>query len=209
MNDKQRSCFVMDRISSAADSIALGDMTEAVIYGRQEFSLMPVHAMFSCVLPSYITRGNMQGMFVFPNSLGQMSKTNKSWRLLKELQFHMRLHISGDKNAVRSSYLPALIPRLTKPLITAGAAGVDPVIQLMDSYYITREDWDSILELGLGDLSGDKLLKQIPTAAKSAFTRVYNKSVHHTPFAIESASKAAVGGKSKLKVYIYLYIFST
>ena len=40
------------------------------------------------------------------------------------------------------------------------------MIQVMDYYYLNREDWDSIMELGY-----QKLAESIPTKAKTAFTR--------------------------------------
>lgn len=52
----------------------------------------------------------------------------------------------------------------------------------MDDYYITREDWDTIVELGIGEEKGDVVLKKIPTATKSAFTRKYNSRDHPIPF---------------------------
>jgi replication factor C subunit 1 len=41
----------------------------------------------------------------------------------------------------------------------------------MDEYYLSREDWDTIVELGVGDRKDDLVLKKITTATKSAFTR--------------------------------------
>lgn len=52
----------------------------------------------------------------------------------------------------------------------------------MDDYYICREDWDTIVELGIGEQKEDVVLKKIPTATKSAFTRKYNSRDHPIPF---------------------------
>jgi replication factor C subunit 1 len=42
----------------------------------------------------------------------------------------------------------------------------------MDDYYLTKEDWDAIVELGVGDgFEQDAVLKPIAAATKSAFTR--------------------------------------
>jgi replication factor C subunit 1 len=51
---------------------------------------------------------------------------------------------------------------------------------------LTKEDWDALVEL---ILKSDEQLKQIPSAAKSAFTRTYNKSSHTVPFAIQDLKK--------------------
>jgi replication factor C subunit 1 len=63
----------------------------------------------------------------------------------------------------------------------------------MDEYYINKEDWDAILELGLGANSGDVILKMIQSSTKSAFTRTFNKTSHHTPF----AQTTSLGGGRK------------
>lgn len=53
--------------------------------------------------------------------LGQNSKQNKLSRQLGEVQIHMRLKVSGDKNEIRQSYVPALFPHIVQPLIDRGA----------------------------------------------------------------------------------------
>ncbi len=43
----------------------------------------------------------------------------------------------------------------------------------MDEYYISKEDWDTVVELGVGDYTQDTTLKKIPSATKAALTRKY------------------------------------
>ena len=50
-----------------------------------------------------------------------------------------------------------------------GAIG--EVIEKMDDYYLNREDWDTIVELGLDQWKDELVLKKIASATKSAFTR--------------------------------------
>ena len=47
---------------------------------------------------------------------------------------------------------------------------VEEVIELMDSYYLTREDFDSIKELGVGPQDEERV--NIDTQTKSTFTRL-------------------------------------
>ena len=54
--------------------------------------------------------------FFSKSQLGNISKTNKYWRLLREITLHMSLHTSGDKQVVRQAYMPVLLPRLVAPL---------------------------------------------------------------------------------------------
>ena len=109
----------------------------------------------------------------------------------------MRLRTSADRHEIRQQYLPTLWPLLVQRLETSGGdnAVVDAVIELMDSYFLTKDDWDAILELGVGaqDMDGVK----IPSQAKSAFTRRYNAASHPLPFM--KASGAAVGPAKKSK----------
>ncbi|GJJ70064.1 replication factor C subunit 1 [Entomortierella parvispora] len=181
----------IELMSKAADSLSDADLVDTMIHGSaQQWSLMPVHAAFSCVRPASFVHGGMRPgsggnfgpMMQFPSYLGQFSKASKYNRLVKEIQIRMRLKISGDKNEVRQSYLPALFPALTQPLLKQGVDAVEPLIEFMDSYYLSKEDWDTILELGIGRNDGQKVLDNIPTATKSAFTRMYNKNAHPQPF---------------------------
>ncbi|KAJ2126573.1 DNA replication factor C complex subunit Rfc1 [Coemansia sp. RSA 678] len=64
----------------------------------------------------------------------------------------------------------------------------------MDHYYLTKEHWDAMLEL---HLEGESMLKQIPTAVKSAFTREYNKGSHPIAFQ-EHAKLSAVKASASM-----------
>ena len=57
---------------------------------------------------------------------------------------------------------------------------VEDVIELMDSYYLTRDDWDNISELGVGYAEQTRL--KVEPAAKAAFTRTWNQKPHAMPF---------------------------
>lgn len=78
---------------------------------------------------------------------------------------------------MRNSYVPALRPRLLRPLAERGTDGVEEVLESLDAYGITKDDFDTIFELELLVGGAAKpALAQIPTAAKSALTRKYNQS---------------------------------
>lgn len=48
---------------------------------------------------------------------------------------------------------------------------MDTVIERMDDYFISREDWDTIVELGVDQNKDDLVLKKISTATKTSFTK--------------------------------------
>ncbi len=52
------------------------------------------------------------------------------------------------------------------------------MISTMDAYYINKEDFDSLLELGVGKQDKEQVLGKISSVVKSGFTKQYNKGTH-------------------------------
>ncbi|KAF8271701.1 replication factor RFC1 C terminal domain-containing protein [Lactarius quietus] len=175
-------------MEKAAESISDGDLIDSLIHGpEQHWTLMPTHAVLSTVRPSSFLYGPGSGYggpnaMTFPQWLGQNSKQNKLGRALGDVQIRMRLKVSSDRSEVRLSYIPAMFPLIVKPLMETGSSAVDDVIGCMDDYYISREDWDTIVELGLGEQKDEVVLKKIVTATKTALTKKYNSQDHPIPF---------------------------
>ncbi|KAI9290817.1 RFC1-domain-containing protein [Neoconidiobolus thromboides FSU 785] len=188
MNFKQKELETLDKIVHASEFISQADLIEKSIHTSQNWDLMPLHAAYSCAIPSYFMHGKMSDRYRFPSWLGQNSKTNKYNRLLKQTHLHMKVKISGDKNELRQNYLLTLNNKLTKELIKDGNNGISKTIQLMDNYYLDKEDWDTLIDLGIGSQAGSEILKGIPTSVKSAFTRTYNKQPHPTMLNVVIAS---------------------
>lgn len=107
----------------------------------------------------------------------------------------MRLKASGDRHEVRQQYLPALWNKTVKPLYDRGKDAVPDVIEFMDSYYLTKDDYDAILELGVGPMEQENW--KLETATKATFTRLYNLQSHPLPFIKASSVGNPIGGKSK------------
>lgn len=59
---------------------------------------------------------------------------------------------------------------------------VEEIIEYMNEYYVSKDDWDTIVELGVGDCSQDGVLKKIPSSTKTVFTKRSGSS----PFASHS-----------------------
>ncbi|KAK7696549.1 hypothetical protein QCA50_001207 [Cerrena zonata] len=98
------------------------------------------------------------------------------------MQARVRLKVSGDKNELRQSYVPTLFTHIVKPLMDNGASAVDDVIERLDDYFLNRDDWDTAIELGVGDLKDDLVLKKISPATKTALTKKYNAKDHPIAF---------------------------
>ncbi len=67
-----------------------------------------------------------------------------------ELTFHIMFCIHRSSVSVQDlnmGYLPHFRNFLTKPLMTGDSDNVSDVVQLLNDYDLTREDFDSILEV--------------------------------------------------------------
>ncbi|KAF2256954.1 DNA replication factor C, large subunit [Trematosphaeria pertusa] len=179
---KEKNMKMLELASEAADSISDGDLVDRMIHGSQQhWSLMPTHAVFSFVRPASFVAGSMAGHQTrFTSWLGKNSNQGKLTRMVKEIQAHMRLRSSGDRHEVRQQYIPVLWTELVKRLEEQGKEAVPEIIELMDSYFLTKDDFDAIMELGVGPMAQEKI--NIASASKSTFTRLYNQQSHPLPF---------------------------
>ncbi|KAG9246891.1 replication factor RFC1 C terminal domain-containing protein [Calycina marina] len=186
---KKHKLQTMRLFDQAAEAISDGDLVDRMIHGsQQQWGLMPTHAVFSTVRPASFVSGMMTGQTGFTKWLGNNSKYGKLTRYVKEIQSHMRLRTSGDRHEIRQQYLPVLWTRMIKRLEQEGKDCVDEVIDLMDSYFLTRDDFDYMMELGLGDQDEENV--KLETQTKAAFTRLYNVRSHPLPF-IKATNAAA------------------
>lgn len=167
---REENMRYLELVDQAAESISDGDLVDRMIHGpQQQWSLMPTHAVFSTVRPASHVSGSMIGSR-FTSWLGNNSKQGRLGRSNREIHSHMRLKSSGDANEIRQQYLPVLWHQLVERLASEGKESVADVIGLMDSYYLTREDFEAIMELGVGPQS-DELVK-LDTQTKATFTRM-------------------------------------
>lgn len=186
----------LERVANAADDISQSDRVNSLIRSsEQQWSLLPFHGVMSSVRPSLEVAGSVTQRINFAGWLGQNSKAMKYQRLLQELQYHTRLRTSTDKKELRLDYMSAFINKLTAPILEHGEDGIEKTIEIMDYYYLTKEDWDAIIDFGVGTASGDVILKKIPTKVKTAFTRKYNSASH--PVAIYKTGNSVTAGMGR------------
>ncbi|EHK96209.1 DNA polymerase III clamp loader subunit, C-terminal [Glarea lozoyensis ATCC 20868] len=191
---RQQHLKTLQLMDQAAESISDGDLVDRMIHGsQQQWSLMPTHGIFSMVRPASFISGAGSGT-KFTTWLGNNSKQGKLTRYVKEIQSHMRLRTSGDRHEIRQQYLPVLWTRLIDRLQREGKSAAEEVIELMDSYFLTREDFDFIMELGLGPQDESRV--KIDSQAKATFTRLYNQKSHPMPF-MKASNVMAPAAKSK------------
>ncbi|KAJ4271671.1 DNA replication factor C complex subunit Rfc1 [Fusarium torreyae] len=177
---REHNLKALELFDNAAESISDGDLVDRMIHGpQQQWSLMPTHAVFSTVRPASFIAGQLLGSN-FTSWLGNNSKFGRLGRSIREVHSHMRLRSSGDHNEIRQQYMPVLWTQLVNRLQNEGNEAVGEVIDLMDSYFLTREDFDAVQELGVGPMDEEHV--KIETKTKAAFTRTYNAMSHPIPF---------------------------
>lgn len=186
---RMKAASFMDLAAAAADSISEADLIDGLIRGaNQEWSLAPLHAVLSCVLPAYYCHGSMTGRVEFASWLGQNSKAGKSHRLLGEITKHAYLADGGcSRQEMRLTVLPVLGKRLLRPLQVRGAEGAEESIEVLDAYSLSRDDFDSILELVLDPSHSMAAYGKLPAAVKATLSRRYNQGTHRLPYALEGA----------------------
>ncbi|KAJ5484129.1 Replication factor C subunit 1 [Penicillium diatomitis] len=194
---KEKNLKELELFDKAASSISDGDLVDRMIHGtQQQWSLMPTHAIFSFVRPASFAYGNMRERPQFTTWLGQNSKQGKLSRFVKEIQGHMRLRTSGNRDEIRQQYMPMLWDKSVKRLQDEGKECVDEVIDFMDAYFLTRDDFDAMVELGLGPM--DQSNVKLDTQTKATFTRLYNSRSHPLPF-MKASNVVAPKKESKEK----------
>eukprot|EP01117_Protostelium_nocturnum_P000965 TRINITY_DN11296_c0_g1_i1.p1 TRINITY_DN11296_c0_g1~~TRINITY_DN11296_c0_g1_i1.p1 ORF type:complete len:809 (-),score=298.28 TRINITY_DN11296_c0_g1_i1:150-2576(-) len=165
--------------STIMDSIGESDLFEVAVRRDQNWDLSNYHAVLSALKPCHHISGSGSSMLSLPAFLGKNSKMNKGKRQLGELHNSIQLEASCDPVEARLHYMPLLRRKITDPLIREGTAGIAQVLETMDTYGLSREDWESLIELSQLQSNADPL-KDIPSATKSAFTRQYNARHHDT-----------------------------
>ncbi|XP_038209178.1 replication factor C subunit 1 [Zerene cesonia] len=173
---------VLDRLSKAADSLSIGDLVDARIRGNQAWSLLPIQAMYSSVIPGQVMCGHVSGQIQFPGWLGKNSRANKMARLAQGIHAHTRLSTSGSKSSIFLDYAPHIRDAILNPLIADKMDGVQQSLQVLEEYHLLREDLDSLTELSVWPGQRNPMVL-VDSKVKAAMTRTYNKQASALPYA--------------------------
>lgn len=199
-------------VAGAAQSISAADTLNRIMFQGQNWSVSNGYVLLSSIVPGALVRGHYQSFkqgqqahfdrqnpIKFPSWLGNNSSTNKNLRLLAALtteMTHPTLGTSGGTTDVVLDYVPLGVrDPLTTPLAESGKEGIGKVIQFMDAYRLTREDWDFVQDVSVYQHLEQQQLPHgaaaaaagggtrrrvgagaIETAVKAAFTREFNKT---------------------------------
>ncbi|XP_045503036.1 replication factor C subunit 1 [Colias croceus] len=180
---------VLDRLSKAADSLSIGDMVDARIRGNQAWSLLPIQAMYSSVIPGQVMSGHVAGQIQFPGWLGKNSRAGKMARLAQGIHAHTRLSTSGSKSSIFLDYATHIRDAILNPLIKDKMDGVQQSLQVLEEYHLLREDLDSLTELTVWPGQRNPMVL-VDSKVKAAMTRTYNKQASALPYAPGAIKRA-------------------
>ncbi|XP_050084985.1 replication factor C subunit 1 [Anopheles aquasalis] len=179
---------LLERIALTADSLSRGDMVDRRIRSSMAWSLLPVQAMFSSVMPGEFMEGHFTGQINFPGWLGKNSKAQKRKRLAQEIHDHTRVATSGSRLAIRLDYAPHLLRSIVQPLQKRGAEGVNDSLEVIKEYRLLREDIDSLVELSTWPKHKSPM-DTVDGKVKAALTRAYNKVIAPYSYSVMGAVK--------------------
>ncbi|KAL5563459.1 hypothetical protein UlMin_033206 [Ulmus minor] len=174
----------MNLLARAAESIGDGDIFNVQIRKYRQWQLSQNSALSSCIIPASFLHGQRETLEQgernynrFGGWLGKNSTAGKNLRLLEDL--HVHLLASRESNSGRESlrveYLPLLLKRLTDPLrmLPKDEASLE-VVDFMNTYSISQEDYDTVVELSKFQ-GRPNPLDGIPSTSKAALTRAYKE----------------------------------
>ncbi|KAF3788634.1 Replication factor C subunit 1 [Nymphaea thermarum] len=113
----------------------------------------------------------------FGGWLGKNSTMGKNLRLLDDVHIHFLASrgSDADRGTMRLDYFTLLLKRMTDPLRTMPKdAAVQEVVEFMDAYSMSQEDFDTIVELSKFQ-GHPNPLDGIQPAVKSALTKAYKQ----------------------------------
>ncbi|KAJ0261308.1 Replication factor C subunit 1 [Hirschfeldia incana] len=175
----------MELLARAAESIADGDIINVQIRRHRQWQLSLSCCVASSILPASLLHGSKEVLEQgevnsnrFGGWLGKNSTAGKNTRLLEDLHVHVLAsrEASSGRETLRVDYLPLLLNRLTSPLQTLPKdEAVSEVVEFMNTYSISQEDYDTIMELAKFKGRANPL-EGVPPAVKTALTKKYNET---------------------------------
>uniref|UniRef100_A0A0D3DWL5 Replication factor C subunit 1 n=1 Tax=Brassica oleracea var. oleracea TaxID=109376 RepID=A0A0D3DWL5_BRAOL len=175
----------MELLARAAESIADGDIINVQIRRHRQWQLSLSSCVASSILPASFMHGSREVLEQgernfnrFGGWLGKNSTAGKNTRLLEDLHVHVLAsrESSSGRETLRVDYLPLLLNRLTSPLQTLPKdEAVSEVVEFMNSYSISQEDYDTIMELAKFKGRANPL-EGVPPAVKTALTKKYKET---------------------------------
>ncbi|KAJ4762451.1 Replication factor C subunit 1 [Rhynchospora pubera] len=174
----------MKALARAAESISDGDIVNVQIRRYRQWQLSQASSFASSIVPAAVMHGHRETLEPgernfnrFGGWLGKNSSMGKNMRLLEDVHVHILAsqQTNLDRETLRVDYLTLLLKQLTDPLCRLPKdEAVQKVVELMDTYSLSQEDFDTIVELS--KLKGQRNpMEGIQSIVKAALTRAYKQ----------------------------------
>lgn len=178
----------LNLLARAAESIADGDIVGVQIRRYRQWQLSQAATFASTIIPAALMHGPRQTLEQgernynrFGGWLGKNSTMGKNLRLLEDVHVHI-LASQGtylNRSILRMEYFSILLKQLTEPLkVMPKDTAVQTVVEFMNTYSLSQEHFDTIVELSKYK-SHPNPLEGIQPAVKSALTRAYKEASKH------------------------------
>lgn len=174
----------MNLIAQAAESIGDGDIVNVQIRRYRQWQLSQAGSFASTIIPAALMHGNRETLEPgernfnrFGGWLGKNSTMGKNLRLLEDVHIHILASQASNlyRQTLRIDYLSLLLKQLTDPLrVMAKDAAVQIVVEFMNTYSLSQEDLETIMELS--KFKGHpNPMDGIQPAVKAALTKAYKQ----------------------------------
>ncbi|XP_008790185.1 replication factor C subunit 1 isoform X2 [Phoenix dactylifera] len=174
----------MSLIARAAESIGDGDIVNVQIRRYRQWQLSQAGSFASCIIPAALMHGHRETLEPgernynrFGGWLGKNSTMGKNLRLLEDVHIHILASQEANMNreTLRVDYFTLLLKQLTDPLrVMPKEEAVQKVVELMDTYSLSQEDFDTIVEMS--KFRGHpNPMEGIQPAVKAALTKAYKQ----------------------------------
>jgi hypothetical protein len=180
----------LEGMSDVADAISEGDVMECA--GRRGPVMLDAKALMTCAIPCALAGAKIDGRLDFPGFLGRGSTLSKNKRSVGEAA----KRVLASRTRFATEIMPFLYKLAVEPLMAPKAARAEPpgclvkdpkpkrgaakgptpaqgVAIRLTAMGLTRDDWDTVLDLGRIQ---NKSQGPIPAVVKAALTREMTKS---------------------------------
>ncbi|KAK9943191.1 hypothetical protein M0R45_008809 [Rubus argutus] len=174
----------MNLIARAAESIGNGDIINVQIRKHRQWQLSQSGSLSSSIIPAALLRGQRETLEQgernfnrFGGWLGKNSTFGKNLRLLEDLHVHLLAsrESSSGRETLRVEYFPLLLKRLSVPLRKLSKdEAVQEVVEFMNTYSISQDDYDTVVELSKFQ-GHPNPLDGVQPAVKAALTKAYKE----------------------------------
>lgn len=174
----------MSLIARAAESIGDGDIINVQIRRYRQWQLSQSGSLVSCIIPAALLHGQRETLEQgernfnrFGGWLGKNSTMGKNYRLLEDMHVHLLASRGSNlgRTTLRVDYLTLLLKHLTDPLrLLPKDEAVEKVVEFMDAYSISQEDFDAVVEISKFQ-GRPNALDGIQPAVKGALTKAYKQ----------------------------------